>query len=208
MTDLEKVSEMTVFPEEERRVKFATLHGDGHGSKGVYCVVVYLYLETEDGSVQNKPHIIQKQSHAIFAQSIPRLELLAALILACLISSIQEALAQVLNIREIFCWTESITVFYWIRSNKQYKQFLQNRIDEIHKLIDVKSCPGVENPAELGFRGCLASELVENSLWWEGPAWLRGPPRNNPNSGVLKAEDLSEECRPEFKAREQNLAIL
>lgn len=42
-------------------------------------------------------------------------------------------------------------------------------------------------------------------MWWEGPAWLRGPPRNYPNSEVLKEEDLSGECRTEFKAKERNL---
>ena len=170
LTDLEKVSEMTVsryyFPEEERRVKFATLHGYGDCSKGAYCAVVYLCIETEDGY---KTSLVASKSRATPSSplSIPRLELLAVLILARFISSVQEALAQVLNIREVCCWTDSITVFYWIRSNKEYKQFVQNRIDEIHKLIDVKSwrhCPGVQNPADVGSRGCLASELIEKSL--------------------------------------------
>ncbi|XP_068738691.1 uncharacterized protein [Montipora capricornis] len=210
LTDLENVSEMTVsryyFPEEERRVKFATLHRYGDASKGAHCAVVYLCIETEDGY---KTSLIASKSRVTssWPMSIPRIELLAALILARFISSVQETLAQVLNIREVFCWTDSITVFYWIRSNKKYKQFVQNRKNEIHKLIDVKSwrhCPGVENPADVGSKGCLASELIENSLWWEGPAWLRGPPRNYPNSEVLKEEDLSEECMTEFKAKERN----
>ena len=113
--------------------------------------------------------------------SIPRLELLAALILARLISSVREALDKVLNITEVSCWTDSITVFYWIRSSKEFKQFVQNRIDEIRKLTDRKGwrhCPGIENPADIGSRECLASELVDDSLWWEDPAWLTGPPKN------------------------------
>lgn len=164
-------------------------------------------IETEDGF---KTSLVAYKNRVTPSSpmSIPRLDLLAALILARFISSVQDALAQVLNISEVFCWTDSITVFYWIRSNKEYKQFVQNRIDEIHKLIDVKSwrhCPVVENPANVGSRGCLASEPNENGLWWEGPAWLRGPPRNYPNSEVLKEEDLSGECRTEFKAKERNL---
>lgn len=209
LTDLEKVGEMTVnryyFPEEERRIKFATLHGFGDASKGAYCAVVYLCIETEDGY---KTSLVAAKSRVTPSSpmSIPRLELLAALILARLISTVQEALAQVLNTKEVFCWTDSITVFYWIQSNKEYKQFVQNRIDEIHKLTDAKSwrhCPGVENPADVGSRGCLASELVDNRLWWEGPAWLKGPPKNYPASEVSKEEDLTEECRTEFKAKEQ-----
>lgn len=44
--------------------------------------------------------------------SIPRLELLAALIVARLFSSVQEALEKVLSIKETFCWTDSTTAFY------------------------------------------------------------------------------------------------
>lgn len=71
--------------------------------------------------------------------TIPRLELFAALILVRLVSAIREALAQVIHIEEVFCWTDSITVFYWIQSDREFKQIIQNRIDEIHKLTDVKS---------------------------------------------------------------------
>ena len=45
---------------------------------------------------------------------------------------------------------------------------------------------------------------MDDSLWWEGPAWLKGPPKNYPNSEVSKEEDLTEEGRKEFKAKERN----
>lgn len=148
LTDLEKVGEMSVnryyFPGEEKKVQSATLHGFGDASKGAYCAVVYLCIETEDGY---RTSLVASKSRVTPSSplSIPRLELLAALILARLISSVQEALGKLLNIKEVFCWTDSITVFYWIQSNKEFKQFVQNRIEEIHKLTDVKSwrhCPG------------------------------------------------------------------
>ena len=210
LTDLEKVGEMRVnryyFPEEERKVKSVTLHGFGDASRGAYCAVVYLCIETEDGYrtslVASKIRVTPSSP-----MSIPRLELLAALILARLISSVQEALDKLFNIKEVFCWTDSITVFYWIQSNKEFKQFVQNRIEEIHKLTDAKSwrhCPGIENPADIGSRGCLTSELVDDSLWWEGPAWLKGSPKNYPKSKVSKEEDMTEEGRKESKAQERD----
>ena len=104
-----------------------------------------------------------------------------------------------INIEGVFCWTVSITVFYWIHANKEYKHFFQNRIDEIHKLTD-----GIENPAEAGSRGCLASELAHGNLWWKGPAWLKGPPKNYPNPETSNEEDLTEECTREFKAKERS----
>ena len=210
MADLDKVRSVSIsryyFPGEKGKVRSASLHGFGDASKGAYCAVVYLCIETEDGY---KTSLVASKTRVTPStpMTIPRLELLAALILARLISTVREALAQVLKIEEILCWTDSMTVYYWIHSNREYKQFVQNRVDEIHKLTDVKSwrhCPGVENPADVGSRGCLASELVDHSLWWEGPDWLNGPPKNYPNSEVSSEEDMTEECRKEFKAKERN----
>ena len=70
-------------------------------------------------------------------------------------------------------------MFYWIQADKQYKQFVQNRVDEIRKLTEVKNwrhCPGIENPADIGSRGCLPTELVTKKMWWEGPSWLKESP--------------------------------
>ena len=149
--------------------------------------------------------------HSSVPMTIPKLELFAALILARLVATAREGLSQVINFESVFCWTDSVTVFYWIQANKDYKQFVQNRVDEIHKLTDLKSwrhCPGVENPGDFGCRGCPASELVSNSLWWEGPAWLRGFSKHYPKSGVSSEEDLSEECNKEVKPMKRNPEIV
>ena len=166
MTDLQRVDNVRVnryyFPGQKTKVKSAVLHGFGDASRGAYCAVVYLCIESED---EYRTSLVAAKTRVAPStpMTIPRLELLAALILARLVSAVREALTQMIHIEEVFCWTDSITVFHWIQSDKEFKQFVQNRIDEIHKLTDVKSwrhCPGIENPADIGSRGCLASELV------------------------------------------------
>ena len=37
-----------------------------------------------------------------------------------------------------------------------------------------------ENPADIGSRGVLASQLKNNELWWNGPTWLAEKPNDWP----------------------------
>ena len=210
ITDLQRVDNISVnryyFPGQKTRVKSAVLRGFGDTSRGAYCAVVYLCIESEDGY---RTSLVAAKTRVApsMPMTIPRLELLSTLILARLISAVQEALTQVIHIEEVFCWTDSITVFYWIQSDKEFKQFVQNRIDEIHELTDVKSwrhCPGIENPADIGLRGCQASALMSNSLWWKGPAWLQSSPNNYPKSGAVSNKEPREECSRELKESERN----
>jgi hypothetical protein len=121
--------------------------------------------------------------------TIPRLELIAALVLARIISTVKEALSGVINIEKIFCWTDCITVYYWIQSNREFKKCVQNRIDEILKLTNEENwrhCAGKTKPADIGSRGCLPSELVSNDLWWNGPTCLKQSPQSYPMSEKIK----------------------
>ena len=52
-------------------------------------------------------------------QSIPRLELLGALILARLTNVVKPYIQFV---AECFLWTDSMTTLYWIRNSKVWKQ--------------------------------------------------------------------------------------
>ena len=131
MTDLQRVENISVnryhFPEQKTKGKSAVLHGFGDASKGAYCAVVYLCIESEDGY---RTSLVPAKTRVAPStpMTIPRLQLLAALILARLVSALREALNQVIHIEEDFCWTDSVTVFHWIQSDKEFKQFVQNRI--------------------------------------------------------------------------------
>ena len=109
-------------------------------------------------------------------QTIPRLELLAALILSRLVYSVRVALLPVIKVDEVFCWTDSMTTLHWIKGvGREYKQFVENRVKEIRQNVPPESwshCPGIENPADLPSRGMKAEALKQSETWWHGPPWL------------------------------------
>ena len=76
-------------------------------------------------------------------------------------------------------WLDSKTALSWIQNKGEWKQFVRHRVNEILKLTakeDWAYCSTDENPADLGSRGALASQLKENQLWWCGSSWLTGRP--------------------------------
>ena len=96
-------------------------------------------------------------------QTITRLELLSAVVLSRLIHSVNEALSSEMKIDKLFCWTDSKIAWYWIvQSQKEWKPFVQHRVDEIRKLVPEECwnhCPGADNPADLLSRGMNCREL-------------------------------------------------
>ena len=154
------------------------LHGFGDASKRAYCAVIYLVTIVNDNAfvklVASKTRV-----SPIKELSIPRLELMAARILAQLMDAVRQALEPEYKFEGVRYWTDSKTVLCWISNTGSWKQFVQHRVDEIRRVsskCDWGHCPGIENPADLGSRGVLVTELKNSSLWWTGPTWLKGTP--------------------------------
>ncbi|GFV20157.1 uncharacterized protein TNCV_4194551 [Trichonephila clavipes] len=73
------------------------------------------------------------------AVTLPRLELLGALVAARLSSRVQEIIRKKKECK-VFHWTDSKIVLFWIKgSSKRWKQFVANRVQEISKLTDPDS---------------------------------------------------------------------
>ena len=118
--------------------------------------------------------------------SIPRLELLGCLISVRLVECIRKALHDVLDIHAHIFWSDSTVALSWIRSvEKEYEQFVENRVQEIRRLSnpkDWKYCPTMENPAVITSRGESASKLAVNHKWWHGPTFLLKQRSRGPNN--------------------------
>ena len=108
--------------------------------------------------VASKTHVAP-----IDQESVPRLELLSAVLLARLTVTVEEAFKPILQIDKRLCWSDSTTTLQWIKNEeREWKSFVQKRVEEIGKLAEPQTSSYVrseDNPADIPTRGCKAFEL-------------------------------------------------
>ena len=178
------------------------LHGFSDASKIAYAAVIYMRSLYESGNVEVKLVASKSKVAPLKGQTIPRLELLGATILARLIAKVHECLFEGdCNDQkiEIINWTDSMTVLCSIANDKLWKQYVMHRVEEIRRLTAKDSwrfCPGTENPADLPSRGVKADDLVSNRLWWDGPEFLHKSEHEWPKHSSEKPDTaLAEEVK-------------
>ena len=85
--------------------------------------------------------------------SIPRLELLACLLLSELIEIVLSSICNSIDIKNVYCWSDSLDSLFWIKGeNKNWKPFIENRVIKIRKIVHPSKWrffPGNKNPADL-----------------------------------------------------------
>ena len=101
--------------------------------------------------------------------TLPKLELMPAVIAARLARFVVESLGQNVSVH---LSTDSQIVLFWLQSNKFLPQFISHRVGEIQQLIPSatwRHCPTADNPADLLTRGLSFEQFSISSLWWHGP---------------------------------------
>ena len=180
-----------------------SLHGFSDASQRAFAAVVYLQVVTSSGCVvrlvSSKTRVSPAKEH-----TIPRLELLAALLLARLLSCVESALMEEIPLKPPICHTDLKVALYWIKGvDKEWKQFIENRVMEIRKLVPVECwmhCPGKENPADLPSRGMSVEELMNSHLWFNGPSWLID---GTTVTHSFEEDSIPEECIAEMKVNDR-----
>ena len=122
------------------------LHGFSDASECAYAAVLYLSSTYAD----NCTEVLKTRVSPTKRQSIPQLEILGALILARLVSSLNGFATKGFG-------------------------YVQHCVNEIRESTDTsywKYCPGRLNPADLPSRGLRAKDLLNNPLWWNGPDFI------------------------------------
>ena len=129
-----------------------TLSGFCDASTKAYAAVVYLVIKTDCGV---KVQFIVAKTRVSPTQelTIPRLELLSALLLARLINTVSANLRSTMPPFDLKCYTDSLVALYWIQgTDKDWKPFVNNRVTEIRNHVSPENwshCPGLSNPADL-----------------------------------------------------------
>lgn len=166
-------------------------------STKAYAAVVYLRMEF-DSNVRVRFMAAITRVTPLKSITIPRLELLSALLLSKLIVNVHTALMSEIPLDHDH--TDSKVALHWVRGNDcEWKQFGENRVISVRSLVPSehwRHCLGISNPADIPSRGMLPSELSECQLWLNVPDWLYTPTYlTNSNS----EEIIPEECQQELK---------
>ena len=156
-------------------IRGLALHAFGDASPRGYGACVYLVAEKEDGSVVPSLVIAKSRLAPLKTVTLPRLEILACLLSAHLLTFVHDALRLEKSLR-YYCWFDSMVALSWIKADpSRWKAFVANRVVEIQTLTSPDRwfhCSGVENPADLLTHGVTAEELIFSKVWLQGPKFL------------------------------------
>ena len=70
-----------------------------------------------------------------------------------------------------------------------------NRISDLICPEQWNHVQGIENPADSASRRLIPSELLEHTLWWDGPSWLKLSPDEWRKQSSLSPNDTTDEKR-------------
>ena len=164
----------TGFPRRDNVV--CRLQAFGDASQSAYGACVYLNVKLASGVWKSSLVIARAKVAPLKRLSLPRLELLGALLCARLIVYVKREMKLNDNDVDCNCWTDSTVTLAWIQSPPhKWKPFVANRVAEIQSLVSPsqwRHLPGKDNPADLVTRGISAEELLQSELWLKGPNFL------------------------------------
>ena len=152
-----------------------TLHTFVEASQDAYGAVVYSRATYKGGDVSIRFVATKSRVATLAATSIPRLELIAAVVglrMAGSISRVSNA-----SLDQATFWSDSMNVLWWIIGrSRSFKPFVANRVGEIQTATDPKQwryVPTNRIPAEVLTKGLKLSELTKNENWWTGTNFFR-----------------------------------
>ncbi|XP_058814526.1 uncharacterized protein LOC131678398 [Topomyia yanbarensis] len=171
------------------------VHIFSDASEHAYGCVAYLRAVI-NGKVRCTLAMSRSKVAPLKRQSIPRLELMAALLAARMKQTILATHS--LKISRCILWTDSRTVCSWIRADQhKYKQFIAFRVGEIlesTKVTDWRWIPSKLNLADVLTKWGLGPPLESDGEWFNAQAFLYQHEDQWPSQDMF-VEDTDEEAR-------------
>lgn len=186
------------------------LHVFVDASETAYAAAVFWRLEKEDGTANVVLVAAKAKVAPLRTQTIPRLELQAAVIGARLAATVQAGHRWTTD--EVTYWTDSRTVQQWIRNdNVRYTPYVAHRLGEIADLTrpsQWKWIPTSLNVADLATRPNYVPASPRDR-WFEGPSFLQDKKSSWPRfleeeerretEDVLHVEDQKTDGLPDIR---------
>lgn len=184
------------------------IHGFSDASKKAFGVAFYARVEKEFGIECNL--VASKTSVApLKGLTIPRMELCGAVMMSNMCEQICKA--HDVSMSEVTLWVDSSIVIHWLsKCPATMKTYVGSRIAEAQENTKGALWRHVrthDNPADLASRGVLASELINNSFWFNGPKWLLEREQNWPKSEFVVDRHVEEATAVEMQQL-KSLAII
>ena len=146
------------------KVKFG-LRGYCDASKDAYAACIYLVIFQDDNIVSGNLLICKGRISPIKKLSIPKLELLAGLLLARLMKTVTSLLVDI-NIEIIEYYSDSTTVLHWINGRvKDWNAFVVRKINEINENSIASQwgyVPTLLNKADIPSRGISSIDQINS----------------------------------------------
>jgi len=162
------------------------MHVFADASSEAYGAVVYMRCEDQTGKISMNLVSAKTKVAPLTSCSIPRLELMAAVVALRL--GLAAARALKIPHGDLYFWSDSMNVLWWIRNHSRcYKPFVANCVGEIQAASNPdhwRYVPTKLNPADFASRGLSASKLIIEELWWSGPEFLRHDEDSWPQTNI------------------------
>ncbi len=160
----------------------------GDGSTLASCALAYLRWQMADGTVQCRLLAGKTRVAPKCKISIPRMELVGALLAVRLARKIQDSLQMELEAVRYFT-DSTVALGMILRESATYQEFVGTRVSEIRTKSEPETewfwIPGEMNIADMGTRPTVVpKDKGPGTPYQEGLPWMKGPPGAAPARGV------------------------
>lgn len=180
-----------------KRYRNLQLHIFVDASELAYCATAYFRTLESDGTLECVLVAAKTKVAPLKTQSVPRLELQAAVLGARLMQFVEES--HTLVITRKIPWSDSATALSWLRAHhRRYKQFVACIVGELLTVIDVENwrwVPSKQKPTNMASKWGKGPDCAADSAWFKGPAFLQLAETDYPKQRNFSSV-TEEELRP------------